>query len=170
MEFVVGARDVGELLGMTERNVQILAKEGVFKKVGHGQYDLRAVVQDYVQYEIKKAAEKRTDRNLAATVDYQAVKNETELKKLVTETTLKELELKKLEGELVDIEAVEAFVAGLAGMTKDSLFAMPDRLSERLADCDDAHTCRAILETEIRQLLKNFEDKAYELGTIADEA
>lgn len=49
---VVGTAKLAKVLGITDRRIQQLVTEGVFRKIGRGKYDLAGTVQAYIQYQI----------------------------------------------------------------------------------------------------------------------
>jgi hypothetical protein len=55
----VSAKELGEILAVTDRSIRRYAKAGVIIKVGYGKYDLRESVRNYVGV-LRKAAAGRT--------------------------------------------------------------------------------------------------------------
>lgn len=81
---IVGARELAEILDITDRRVRQYVSEGTFEKEGHGRYDLKKVVRAYVQYQIdlqkaKQSIGSKADeetRLLKEKADAQAMENE----------------------------------------------------------------------------------------------
>lgn len=96
------AQTVGDLIGVSARRVQQLAREGVVPKAGRGKYPLAGCVQAYIAY-WQRQAEEALSRGPANFKEARA-------KKVRAEAELKELELGLKRGDLVPVDVVEAQV------------------------------------------------------------
>lgn len=89
----------------------------------------------------------------------QATEN-AKLKRAQTKKT--ELEIAKLEGELVPIEDVEQDAATTAMMVKAKLSSIPARLAGTLAGTQDDNEIEAILEREVLEVLEELHQGEWE--------
>lgn len=72
--------------------------------------------------------------------------------------SLRELELKKKLGQLVDVADVVEMVERDYTVIKQSLRAIPARMSQLLIDETDAATIESLLKTEVTMVLENLSD------------
>ncbi|MFQ5510185.1 MAG: terminase small subunit, Nu1 [Leptospirillia bacterium] len=137
-------KTIAKLLGLTERRVQQLAREGVIPRAESGRYDLVAVVQAYIKY--------LRDRSLGEASTADVYTEKARLTKLTADKL--EIEISRQTGQLVDAAAVkkEAFTAGR--QVRDRLMKIPDKISPELATMDDGHAIRNRLLAEFREVLE----------------
>jgi phage terminase Nu1 subunit (DNA packaging protein) len=74
---------------------------------------------------------------------------------------LRELELRKKAGTLVEVEGVRREAFRVARVTRDHLLAVPDRIAGLLATETDQHACHQIVLKEITQALESLSDCLY---------
>jgi hypothetical protein len=72
----------------------------------------------------------------------------------LVETRIKEIELQKLEGELVEIDALEVALTNLVSIARSRLMALPARTSPLCAAAGDVNEVRRVLEASIREILE----------------
>lgn len=68
---------------------------------------------------------------------------------------LRELEYKRLSGDLVEIALVEKYFATSTKLVTDQLLSFPEKVSPMLAALTDVRQIRDLLAQEIRQILTN---------------
>lgn len=144
-------------MGVTERTVQTLAKEGhlTYQKVGqYNRYNLYQVVQEYVAYQAKK--EDRVFSSL-------------EEKKLIEEIRLKqakadaaELELNELRGSLHAAEDVEKITTDLVLSVRSGLLSLPGMLAVDVVEAKDAAEASEIIKGAVYSLLEELAGYEYD--------
>lgn len=72
----------------------------------------------------------------------------------IANARMKELELQRLEGELVEIEALEIALTNLVSIARSRLMALPARTSPLCAAAGDVNEVRRVLEASIREILE----------------
>ena len=78
----------------------------------------------------------------------------------IAKARLAELELAEAAGQLVRTDQVERVLFGLARQTMDALLALPDRLCDALAVEKDPFKCKALLDAEMRAVVKQMTEAA----------
>ncbi len=68
-------------------------------------------------------------------------------------TAFKEINRRKLEGQLLELEEVERTWGQVLQVLKDRLRLMPDNLAPALVACTDEAACRSLLAREIQETL-----------------
>lgn len=136
---------IAQLLNLTDRRVQQLAKEGIIPKPNNrGEYDLPGCVQGYVAY-LQERAERSEEPQR---VRLDRLRGDRE-----------ELELQKLRRELVPVAevapALEQYVTDVCAV----LEGIPERYAEVLqatADVEGKHQLLADLVREVRDTLGGY--------------
>ena len=90
-ETIVSLKMLAKMIGLSERQIQRLVKEGVIKKNDNGKYLLVESVQGYLNYIEDK---RNTD------VDLKEEKIKQEIKRLKKDTELKDLKIKETKNQL----------------------------------------------------------------------
>ena len=85
-ETIVSLKILSKMIGLSERQIQRLVKEGVIKKNDNGKYLLVESVQGYLSYVVDK-----NDTN----VDLKEEKIKEEIKRIKKDTELKDLKIKE---------------------------------------------------------------------------
>jgi hypothetical protein len=135
---------------LTPRRVQYLVNEGVIPKAIRGEYPLIGSVQGYIHYlqqQLSKGAKKLDeDARLRA-----------------AQANLRELELDKARGTLVEADAVEETVVEVISVLNAELSALASRVS---VDCvgKNATEIKAILSDETRHIQENIHKGLGTLG------
>lgn len=78
----------------------------------------------------------------------------------IAKARLAELELAEAAGQLVRTDQVERVLFGVARLTMDALLGIPDRLCDALAVEKDPFRCKALLDAEMRAVVKQMQDGA----------
>jgi len=143
------ANGVARLFGISRRQVQNLAEDGVIPK--QGQFNTAHYVWDevrdaYLRHKLTQVKPKRTTADVTGMAG-------AELRKLNAEATLAELKAAKLRSEVVEIEYVERCQVRIYANLRARLLAIPSRLTQQLAGKTSRLQIKSIAETEINQAL-----------------
>lgn len=76
----------------------------------------------------------------------------------IARARIAELELAELSGLLVRRDQVERVIFGLARQAQDALLTLADRLAPALAAESDAFRCATLIDTEVREVIKQLGD------------
>ena len=137
----ISVKFLAEVLGVGERWVQQLEKQGVIKKSGHGRYDLAASVQAYIKFKVESEVARVTPEE---TSPGERVKAE-RARKLKLENDEREHRLVATPDAIAALDAIVGpLTAGLAGV--------PARLSDDVAE-------RRRIEHEIDAVLRGLADR-----------
>lgn len=137
----VTARELGAVLGLTDRRVRQLAEGGAFPREGRGRYLLAACVQAYVAL----VAIARDGLDIA----------EARRRKVAAEADLLELELASERQETVRVEDVGNLVAQEYATVRARFLVLPSKLAPILAAESSSAACKSHLEAAVREALAN---------------
>ena len=145
------AGTIAKLLMLTERRVQQLAKDGIIPKAERGRYELAPAVQGYIRF--------LQDRNVTAgstpdPIDYAAEK----ARKLKAEREKIELEVAKIQGEVVPLKQLERALANTFAEVKTNMRTVPSRVATALIGEDSETRIKAVVLAEIDQALEALGD------------
>lgn len=141
------AAALANLLNLTERRVQQLAKEGIIPKAKKGQYDWVSCVKNYIQY-LQDRALGRTDGRYRDASDIKF-----ERKRLIkAQADNAECEYQLRRGELVALNLVIEILNEVAVLYGSSVDALPGRLAPELAGMNDPALIKAKLFDECRHI------------------
>lgn len=145
------AAKVGKAVGISHRTVENWAAQGLIEK-GEGGYSLVGAFQCRI---------KRLEDELAKSKERKDVATDLKERKLLAEcrkeeaiANLKELELQKVEGQLVAAAEIVSEWENFVMRCRAKLLAMPSRLALELSGIEDA--------AEIERLLRLAVDEALE--------
>jgi phage terminase Nu1 subunit (DNA packaging protein) len=142
----VTSKELAEVLGVTQRQVQLLASRGVLPQLRRDRFNLCTAVQAHTAYR-----EGITEERLGASGPESY--GEGRRRKIWEET--KRLEAQRLvrENRMVDRErVVDSWITIYAGL-KTTLWGVPTRLAPYLARLSDPHECEALLRRELRAVM-----------------
>jgi phage terminase Nu1 subunit (DNA packaging protein) len=131
---------LAKLYGITERRVQQLAKEGVFVRDHHGEYDLVASVRSYTEY-FRSLVEKEDE----------PLKHQ-RLRLLKAQADRAEEENRQSAKTLVEIALVGDFLEDVALHYATCIDAFPGKLAHELINIQDPAVIKAKLFQECRIL------------------
>lgn len=140
--------ELADWLGLTDRRIRQLAKDGIVAKSRRGRYDLKASIKGYVNW--IRQDEKKMDASLdklKLSKEATALQHE-QLKKRKTE-----LQVQELEKKLHRAEDVEYFWNVMALAVKSRLTAIPVKCAPLLVGIDDRKEIQAILKREVTEAL-----------------
>ena len=140
----VTAAHLGDLVGITDRQVRTLGTEGIVPRLPNGTYPLRASIRAYCA-RMREAAAGRGQMGPKSSLTAQRLR-------LVREQADRaELQNRALRGELVPAADVEAEWAAVATALRARLLALPARVHQRLPHLTAAEV--AALDREVRDAL-----------------
>lgn len=139
----VSTADLAIVLGIGDRRIQQLEVAGVLRKLEHGEWDLPAAVQAYVQHRLQ-AKTKRT-----------ATAGKAEEKLKAAKASREELKLAVERRGLIPLDEAIAMLDELVGMLRADLAGVPARLTRDMV-------LRERVETEIDGALNRVADRCDE--------
>lgn len=128
---------IAKLLGVTERRLNQLVKEGIAIRVARGRYDLTKTVKNYIANLKAQAPERGTER-----YDDQAAL-------LKTRRAMAEIELGERRGDLLARETVEAIVVETLVLMTQRLEGLGGRLAMDLAGETNPAKIRRLISDEV---------------------
>ena len=137
--------ELAQLLGISDRQVRELAKDGTIVRTSRGQFDLLASVQQYAA-RLRDSASGRGGETVQTTLA-------TERARLAREKADAEsMKNAKSRGDLLDAKEVERTWAEILRDVRSRMLAVPNRLQQRLAHltANDTHE----IDIEIREALE----------------
>ena len=141
-------KQLAELLGLSTRRISQLAKAGIFKNVSRGKYDLKQVVQAYVDYRIEVEQKRNLGNEDISLTDAKK-------RREIIEAELKLLQLKEKRGELIEREKVVRIATEIVTNTKSRFLAMPSKIAPLLIGIKSIKKIKVILEKEIYNILND---------------
>jgi phage terminase Nu1 subunit (DNA packaging protein) len=120
MALEVSARNLGQILGVSQKTIERYASDGLAVRVGHGRYRLVQSVSNVV----KRLREKAAGR-LGHDESTDVVRANARFKD--AQTRLTEIKIRQLEGELISLPEVEAAWDEVAATIKQLILTFPAR-------------------------------------------
>jgi hypothetical protein len=136
-DYFVRTRQLGTILGLTERRISDLVKLGVLPSATPKGYRLIPCVTGYIAF-LKK--------------DKGTISDE-KVKLLVAKRQLLEMDVRQRQGELIEKFQADQDAFTFARRCRDVLLSIPDRTSGLLAAESDQWKVYQMLEKEIHQVL-----------------
>lgn len=136
---------IADLLMVSERRVQQLAKEGVIPKAERGRYELVPTVQGYIRY-----LQERSVHSDATTIDYAVEK----ARLTKAQADLAELTLARERRDVVSVALLEKNLSGLFAEVATNLRNIPGRIVSSLVGQTDERAIRRLVLAEIDQVLQ----------------
>lgn len=143
-------KELASLAGYSYRRLHDIDKtlesnKKLFVKSEDGKYDLALFVQRWVDYNCEKEDECDSLEDVKA-------KHEL-VKKRKTE-----IEVAQMEGRLVDIGDIKKLWGGIAHNVMQNMIRLPSKIAPRLIMLENVESIEAIIDTEIRDVLKQISD------------
>ena len=139
-EYHVTTSQISEILGLSKRRVQQLAKEDALVRVGHGKFDLKSSIPAYLEYQLEKAdSDDEIDKNTEEALWTRARREKTEL------------EVKVMKGELHRGVDVERVIGDMLASFKARLLSFPSKYAPQV-----------IGKTEIPPIKEKLKEGIYE--------
>jgi hypothetical protein len=136
----LSTKDLALCLGVTSRRINQLTQAGVFPQPEGAGHDPKVAISAYVKFLQRRAT--------AASIQ------EATLAKLNTETALKQIQLRRLNGELLEASEVHKSAFKIGREIRDGLLNIPDRMASLVAAESDPKKVHAMLLAEFRQVLE----------------
>jgi phage terminase Nu1 subunit (DNA packaging protein) len=132
---------LAEVFGLTPRSVQLLEKQGIAVRVGHGRYDLHLSVKRYIAHLEAEAASEDVEFEIQRTRVYKA------------RAEILEAQSQALRGELHDGECIREVMGDAISNARAAFLALPTRIAPILADEPDPNKCSEIIREAIYEAL-----------------
>jgi phage terminase Nu1 subunit (DNA packaging protein) len=145
---IVTTEQISEILGVTTRRIQQLAKENALVRVAHGKYDLPASIQKYIEY--MTVADILPDGELD--------KAQEEAKWTQARRKKTELELQIMKGELHRSEDVQLVMSDMLGNFRARLLAIPSKIAPQLLGLTDILTVKEMLKEAVYEAMNELAD------------
>ena len=142
----ISVKKLAAILGIGERWVQQLERQGVLKKAGHGRYHLAESVQSYIAFKVKSEVAR-------------AVPEETDAGERVKAERARKLRLENDEKELLLVQTPDAVAAldAIVGPLRADLAGVPARVTSDVV-------LRRQIEDAIDSVLRGFADRSAKAG------
>lgn len=142
----ISVKFLANVLGVTERWVQQLEKQGILKKTGRGRYDLAGSVQAYVAFKVESEVARAMPEESSPGERVKAER----ARKLKLENDEKELRLVQTPDAVAALDAV-------VGPLKADLAGVPARVTDNVAE-------RRRIEDAIDTVLGGLSDRFKQAG------
>ncbi|MEJ6529597.1 hypothetical protein [Exiguobacterium sp. USCH10] len=145
--YIVTTAEISEIFGISTRRVQQLAKDGVFVRVGHGQFDLPASVNSFIEY------------RLDDTKDEGVLDKTTEEAKWTRARREKtELELQIMRGDLHRSEDVRRVMNDMMGAFRARILSIPSKFAPQLVGLTEIPPIKEVLKRGVYEALEELSD------------
>lgn len=145
--FIVSTKEICEILGLSDRRIQQLAKEDILVRVSHGKYDLPGSIQNYINY-IKEQSKTGEELN--------KVEEETLLVRVRRQKA--EIELDIMQGNVHLSEDVEKVMSDMLSSFRAQLLVIPGKASPQLMGMNEIEPIKAILKNYIHEALQEMSE------------
>ena len=147
--------ELADYLGLSDRRIRQLFKQGVVIKSKRGKYDLKASIKSYLNFLRSKDEEAKKNESL------EKLKISKEAETLMHERLKKrktELQVLQLEKKMHTSEDVEFFWNAMVMTAKSKITAIPVKCAPLLLGIEDRREAQAILKREIDAVLNELAD------------
>lgn len=154
---LITSKELSKIVGVTERTVQTLAKEGhlTYQKIGqYNRYNLYQVIQEYMAYQAKK------EDKVFSSLEEKKLFEEIRLKQAKADAA--ELELNELRGSLHAAEDVEKITDDLVYFVRSGLLSLPGILAVDVIEAKDAAEASEIIKGAVCSLLEELANYKYD--------
>ena len=141
MKATVTTKELSDILGLTDRQIQKHAAAGIFKRSGRGLYPLAATVRAYIAFI------KQNTRGDAESLTAER----TRLTRAQADQA--EMENKTLTGELIPVAEIETIWTAIVLHVRNGFLNLAGKLSPRLAQEDKLEAVHKILDDEVYDIL-----------------
>jgi phage terminase Nu1 subunit (DNA packaging protein) len=150
---VVGIQRLSQVLNISPRRINQLAKEGLPRE-GRGKYDLGKSMMWYIRY-LQGCLEKK--QGALGDGEYAGLKDE-RIRGLRADAELKEMQLAEKRGYLISLADAKHVLMDLVHMTKARMLAIPARVAAELTGETSRVMVQAKLEKTIKDSLSHLAD------------
>ncbi|MDA5559180.1 hypothetical protein PJK55_00420 [Exiguobacterium sp. MMG028] len=145
--YTVTTAEISEIFGISTRRVQQLAKDGVFVRVGHGQFDLPASINSFIEYRLDDTKEEGVlDKSTEEAMWTRARRQKTEL------------ELQIMRGDLHRSEDVRRVMNDMLGAFRARILSIPSKFSPRLVGLTEIPPIKVVLKQAVHEALDELSD------------
>lgn len=150
MKTICSTTELAEVLGLTARRVQQLAKEGILQPEGRGKFRLDNAVQSYIKF---------LGHSPAATASGEKIDLKVERAKLTkAKRELAEIELSTARAEVHHSEDVRRVMGGMLGAFRSRILAIPTKLAPRLVAQTDLAVIQDIVKKQLYEALSELSE------------
>jgi phage terminase Nu1 subunit (DNA packaging protein) len=135
---------IAHLLKMSPRMVNLHVKQHGMPRMDRGQYDIVAVVHWYIDY--LKGLIKEAQRG-------DETEQQARARLVRTTADIREYELGKLKGELIEVAEAKSLWERLVVSFKTKMLSIPTKAPQRFVICKDINEIKDLLEREIYEAL-----------------
>lgn len=161
-DFVVKAKavttaEISEMLGVSVRRIQQLAKDDALVKLGHGKFDLVKSIKRYIEYQVDSRAPMVEDEEELNPAVERALWTREKRKKT-------ELEVKIIKGELHRSKDVERITGDMLASFRARLLNLPDKVAPLLiakTDLQDINDTVRLAVYEALNELAEYDPEVY---------
>lgn len=145
--YIVTTAEISEIFGISTRRVQQLAKDGVFVRVGHGQFDLPASVNSFIEYRLDDTKDEGVlDKSTEEAMWTRARRQKTEL------------ELQIMRGDLHRSEDVRRVMNDMLGAFRARILSIPSKFSPQLVGLTEIPPIKVVLKQAVHEALEELSD------------
>ncbi|WP_035387842.1 hypothetical protein [Exiguobacterium sp. NG55] len=145
--YTVTTAEISEIFGISTRRVQQLAKDGVFVRVGHGQFDLLASINSFIEYRLDDTKEEGVlDKSTEEAMWTRARRQKTEL------------ELQIMRGDLHRSEDVRRVMNDMLGAFRARILSIPSKFSPQLVGLTEIPPIKVVLKQAVHEALEELSD------------
>lgn len=145
----VNVSQLAEIMDLTDRRVQILAKANVFQKVAHGKYALKGAGRAYADYIAKSEVDRRDGGTSRDDLLFE------QARKL-------RLENEQTEGALISTDLAIAAIDKILGVVQSELAGLP-------AQASDDVVVRRKVEDGVERILTAITERSVNAGQALEE-
>ncbi|MFC4403306.1 hypothetical protein [Gracilibacillus xinjiangensis] len=146
-EYLVTTSELCEILGLSPRRIQQLAKEDALIRAARGKYDLPSSIQAYLEYMFEREkSEDELDKSEEEALWTRAKRMKTEL------------ELQIMRGELHRSNDVRLVMNDMLGSFRARLLGLPSKIAPQLLDKDEIPVIKQVLKDAVFEALQELSD------------
>ncbi|ECD6517263.1 hypothetical protein E2329_22560 [Salmonella enterica subsp. enterica] len=146
--YIVSTAEISEMIGLSDRRIQQLTRDGALIKVGHGKYDLKKSIKQYIEYSVeKRVATVKVDDDDEIDGALEAALWTREKRKKT------ELEVKIIQGDLHRSKDVERIMNETLGAVRAGLLSLPSKIAPQLIAIEDIPLIKSILTREVKEIM-----------------
>ena len=147
------AKELSEILDITDRRVQQLSKLGVIPKVARGRYPLFKAIHGYIKYL----------RELSLESDAPSDLKDAKLRSEKARAEILELEAATKAGELVHKDHVSKIWTSITSLIKAKTLTLPSRVGADVYATRNLNEVRSILEDAVQEILIELSETEIEI-------
>lgn len=145
--------ELADILGLSDRRIRVLAKDGIIYKTKPARYDLKKSVKGYIDFiRDTKKEEKQGVEKIKLAREAEGLMHD-KLKKRKTE-----LQILQMEKELLYTKDVISMWTDFATMVKSKLLNIPTKLAPQLVGLEDATVIKKTIGAEVTEALNEIAD------------